>query len=248
MAFPDNELSTSAVVGDFIGGRVQTVSIDEDFESGGIALNDTSESFFFQVWRTFILGSLDVYIEAPNTSPILLYEGAEAVTEVSATFDQNMRATLAFVENTEAKLQWFDTSVGAQVITNFGSTVLFPRVSLDDKRAKFIGSSDIIFTYIRDGNLYHRLQRDRFDIEYLLASDVLPEELSFLRRVGMSSVNRFQFEIFSPLTQAEIVALTLAQRADGSTIVTGPTPIATPTIVTPSSPTIWTEDNEEDPV
>jgi hypothetical protein len=71
------------------------------------------------------------------------------------------------------------------------SDVITPKCSLDDKRQLQVSRSDIILAYIREGALYARQQRDRFDTEYLLKSDVG----GYLRRIGMNVQQRFQFDI-----------------------------------------------------
>lgn len=245
MSLPGDSLSTAPAPSDFLGGRALTLTKEHDFETGGVALNDASQGHFVQIWDAQIEVSRTVIVlrnEAGFESTI--YEGVD-ITEISVTFDQNMRSTFAFVEADQAKLEWFDTSIGNKVITNFGFDVRNPRVSLDDKRSRQVANSDIILSYIRDGNLYYRQQRDRYETERLLASNVLPTPESYLRRTGMSSANRFQFEIFDPWSLEEQLAYTLSQAPDASATFTNPIPTVVPTIITPSSPTIWDQDNED---
>lgn len=247
MALPNDSLSSQILTAPLLGGRGQEITLTEDKETGGVALNDPSQGLQVQVWSASIIGGEHIVINAPNTTETTLYTsptGPSSITEVSLSFDQNMRPTFAFVENGEVKFQWFDSSISDTVITDFGDTWSNPRVSLDDKRDFQSGQSDVILAYLRAGNLYHRRQRDRYQTELLLATDVEGE----LHKIGMGANFRFQFDIRIPWSQERIVQETIAAAANDSTIVTGPTPIATPTIVTPSSPTIWTDDNEEDPV
>lgn len=189
---PDGVLSTDAVIGNFIGGRAAAnVSNYLDYEDGGVALNDPSQGLLYQVWKARLTVSGDVMISAPNTPETLLYSGAD-ITEISLTFDQNMRPALAFVQNDIAKLRWYDTLVSAQVVTEFDADVITPRVFLDDKRALESLISDIILVYSRGGSLYYRQQRDRFLNEYLLAADIAPKGI---RKVGMNSKLRLQVQI-----------------------------------------------------
>jgi hypothetical protein len=63
-------------------------------------------------------------------------------------------------------------------------------VCLDDKRPLQNAVSDVILAYTRSGNLYFRAQRDRYLVEYPLATAVT----GTLDKVGMNTVNRLQFE------------------------------------------------------
>ncbi|WP_444922937.1 hypothetical protein ACJJH9_12200 [Microbulbifer sp. DLAB2-AF] len=92
------------------------------------------------------------------------------------------------------KLYWYDSSQGAQITTDWPGIVT-PKVSLDDARSTQSAVSDVIFAYLKNGNLYHRLQRDRYGNEYLLASDVNSPGLI---KIGMNWQFRFQFLLKSP--------------------------------------------------
>jgi hypothetical protein len=98
---------------------------------------------------------------------------------------------LAVVEAGQAKLQWFDTSVGEQVITFLDPDVVTPRVTLDDKRNRQSEIADVILAYVRLGGLYYRQQRDRFLIEYLL--DAGPH--TGINKIGMNKHFRLQFSM-----------------------------------------------------
>lgn len=188
---PDNALSTQPVSAAFIGGRSYPVKNTVDYESGGVALGDLSQGLLSNVWRARV---------SPDRSSILLATtGVEEysvltdanITEVSFTFDQNMRPVVAYVASSVAKLYWYDSSVPGMVTTVF-SGIKTPRVSLDDKRdiAAAGGWSDVIFAYMRGNNLYFRQQRDRFGIEYLLAAGVPSKGII---KFGMNAQNRLQF-------------------------------------------------------
>jgi hypothetical protein len=186
---PDGALSTTPIPGLFLGSRMLFVSPTRDYEDGGIALNDPSQGLQYQRWRCRIFGDY-VVLDAESVLPQVIFVGAE-LTECSIAFDQNMRPALAVVEAGQAKFQWFDTSVGEQVITFLDPDVVTPRVTLDDKRMRQTAIADVILAYVRLGGLYYRQQRDRFLIEYLL--DAGPH--TGINKIGMNKHFRLQFSM-----------------------------------------------------
>lgn len=243
MAMPQNELSLEVIDSPFIGGRALAVTKIRDYETGGIALNDPSEGHQVQVWSAEVVYSTDIVLSAELVAETLVYAGTD-ISEISITFDQNMRLTYTFVEGGSAKLRWYDTTIPAFVVTEFGSTYISPRVSLDDKRLLQMGNNDIIFAYIREGNLYFRMQRDRFGVEYLLATDVLPAPDYYLAKIGMNTKNRFQFQIFQPWTQEEIIADMLSRASDPATQGTFADTTTIATRLDTGSTTIYSQDND----
>ena len=185
---PTNTLSTTAVPGDFLYPDNLEGGLLRDYEYGGIALQDPSEGLRYQVWTVELVGD-DVVLSAPNTPQIVQFTRSD-ITELSLTFDHNMNPTIAFVQAGVAKFWWFDTVLLAQVFTTLPVGSTNPRVAHDDKRAMESNTSDVMLAYVRSGNLYTRMQRDRYTIEYLQATGVtLP-----LRKIGMTDKNRLQFQ------------------------------------------------------
>lgn len=191
---PDGVLSTTPVAARFVGARSGAASKTIDYEDGGIAIQDPSEGLLYQQWRARLFdpgeSSSRVMLSAPNTPEFTLL-GLPGLTEISVSFDQNMRPVLAFVQSGVAKLRWYDSVAGDQVITEIGADVITPRVSLDDKRflaTNGYQTSDVILAYVRGGNLYTRIQRERYETEHLMAEGVKP-----LIKIGMSRALRLQF-------------------------------------------------------
>jgi hypothetical protein len=184
---PNNQLSEIPVPGTFVGGRALPITTVTDYEDGGIGLNDASQGTQYQIWKARLVGD-DVLLSAPNTPEFVVYS-AGGITEISFTFDQLMRFALAFVQGGQSKLLWYDTSVSSTVITVLASDVTNPRVVLDDKRINQSASSDIILAYKRGTSLYYRQQRDRFTVEYLLATNITQK----LNKIGFSNKLRLQF-------------------------------------------------------
>lgn len=189
LMLPDNVLSSEAIFGTLIGGRAMPVNKDRDFETGGVGIQDPSAGLNYQIWQA-VLSDDKVILSSSNTPSFFAYSGA-GLSEISFTFDRNMNFTLAFVQNGESKLYWYDSSVGGMVTTNYGPTVSSPRVSLDDKRDLQSAVSDVIFAYVKDQSLCYRQQRDRFQTEYVLKSGGVNK----LKKFGMNSKLRLQFLI-----------------------------------------------------
>lgn len=190
---PEQRLSITPVPGALLGARgSRPVTATHDYEDGGIALNDPSRGLQFQVWEAYLQNN-NIVLEAPGYPPTVVYTGAAAITEVSLAFDQNMRPTIAFVEGGQAKLRWFDSVPGQQVVTVLDANVVNPRVTLDDKHPLGVPDSDVILAYLRLGGLYFRAQRDRYGVEYPLQAEA-PAELI---KIGLSDQYRLQFE-FAP--------------------------------------------------
>lgn len=189
---PDNtliELNAS----DFLPPRNKVTSATECWEIGGIALSDTSEPFT-HYWYGYVKGKA-IYLHRSGAEPVTVLAFDGDVTEMSFTFDQNMRPIIAYVEDGLVKLYWYDAVAAQNVVTDYPS-VTCPRLSLDDKRTFNIGNSDIIFAYVADSNrLCYRLQRERYGIEHTLRIDDRKSAASPLKlfEIGMSTNNRFIF-------------------------------------------------------
>jgi len=162
-----------------------------DYELGGVALNDPSAGLQVQPWEAWSDGAHLWVAPSPGRTPTTLLLTGSGITEVALAFDQNMRATVAYVESGTAKLRWFDTSIGAMTTTSYAGATS-PMLTLDDKRAlsTLTGTSDVLFAYIRAGSVYYRQQRDRFTIERLLGA--LPPSSTRIDRIGMGANNRLQ--------------------------------------------------------
>jgi hypothetical protein len=184
---PENTLSSTPIPGVFTGARYNLITITTDYEDGGIGINDASQGLLYQQWKAQLVGE-EILLSAPNTPEFTAYTGTN-ITEISFTFDQNMRFTLAFIQAGQAKLFWYDTTVSSMVVTVLASDVVNPRLTLDDKRINQSASSDIILAYKRGTGLYYRQQRDRYTIEYLLATGITQR----LNKIGFSNKLRLQF-------------------------------------------------------
>lgn len=160
-----------------------------DYEMGGVALQNPSQGLDVQLWK---LRYHEQQIKISKTSDPGTEIGLFIVPNLirlALAFDQNMNPCYAWENGAEGycNLIFYDTLVGANTVLTFNG-ITNPCLTLDDHRRGETATSDIIFAYVRDGNLCYRQQRDRFDVEY-----VQTEVQGELIRVGMSSGSRLQF-------------------------------------------------------
>lgn len=175
---PNNELAATPHISGFQVPVKTLLPTDklQDWEMGGVALNDPSAGLFVQVWKFTLeidpsTGDSTVSTEAPGAPKTLLFTGSY-ITEIAGAFDQNMNPMVAYMESGTPKFWWWDPTAGAMVHTTLPTGSFDLRCSLDDKRRFNISESDVILSYVRGGSLYYRRQRDRYLIEYLLQDNV----------------------------------------------------------------------------
>lgn len=165
-----------------------------DFESGGIGLQNPNEGLDVQLWKLrydeltgeFLL-SAPTY---PETSQFVRFD----VSYVSLSFDSNMNPFISFTEAGVSKFWWFNTVNEQQEFEeSLIATATSPYATLDDKRLLENTSRDNLLFYVRSGALYFRAQRDRYLVEYLLATGVIGEVLV----AGMGTNLRLQIIVGS---------------------------------------------------
>lgn len=174
----------------FSGPRGKHYPDTESWDSGGVAIANSSEPLTRYAWHAWTDGRVIACQREGKDAIILVTD--DNITEVDLTFDQNMRPCLAWVANGVAKLRWFNTLTAEFEVLTFVDFVN-PRVSLDDKRRFNVRNSDIIFAYVKARKLYYRLQRDRFLIEYPLVSYGNVERLY---KIGMGIRLKFLFHTY----------------------------------------------------
>lgn len=186
---PDGVLSTVYQPASFLPPRDAPLQSLVDYDEGGVGISDPSRGLQIKPWRCQWIDGQFI-LDAANTAPTVVYS-RDSVTELSFTFDQNMKPFIAFVDATGPHYYWYDATIPGYATVAMASDVVNPKCVLDDKRQNELPVSDIILAYLRGGNLYYRQQRDRFSIEYLLKTAAG----STLRRIGMNTVWRLQFEM-----------------------------------------------------
>ena len=186
---PQQRLSTQLVDGDFRQGLIRDIPFI-DYELAGVGLNDPSLGLQYQIWTLeYIKSTGDFVLSASNFPPTVQFNRPN-VSYISLSFDTNMNPFISFVENGISKFWWFNTLTGLQEFAEtLIATAQSPYASLDDTRPLQNQNTDIILSYIRAGNLYFRAQRDRYLVEYLLASGVTGQVLV----AGMATNFRYKF-------------------------------------------------------
>ena len=184
---PSMNFTASNLLADWTYPYSNTYTPLLDKELGGIALNDASQGHQVQVWECGYENN-DIWVR-PENSPTktVILSNLPDVTEVSLTFDQLMRPTIAYVQYKVLRLYWYDTLVQQSVISSFPDAVS-AKVRLDDKRPLQIPTSDILFFYIEGDQLLLRLQSDRYTVPYTIATTTA----KFLVEAGMDVNWRIQ--------------------------------------------------------
>lgn len=198
MALPQNSLSSSTVMSPLLypDNIIRSTEL-EDFELGGIALQDPSQGLMVQSWR----GAIDPVSLNCTLAPfeigsptVVFTETIPAPIEFSFSFDSNMRymAVTRWADNT-VKMRWYDTAIPGYTITTY-TGIKSMMLTLDDKRPVADTYRDVLFTYIKaDNKLYYRQQRDRFLIERVLDPD-LRDNLR-ITQFGMGKNLRMQWRL-----------------------------------------------------
>lgn len=190
MSLPGNVPSSIPLAGLYLPPDDRVTTGAEDFEDGGVAVQDRSQGLSGHTWRIWVDG-LDVNLQREGAAATVLFQ-ASGITEVALAFDQSMRPSVAYTVGGTLYLRWYDSVASAYVTTAFGAGKN-PRLALDDKRLSQITRSDVIFAYLRNGGLYYRQQRDRYGVEYTLRTGIGAGIR--LRNIGMSMNLRMQFEL-----------------------------------------------------
>lgn len=187
---PGDVPTPDPIAGPFLHPAKGPLDLLVDYEMGGVALNDASQGSNVKVWTVGYSGA-DVIVSAPDTAPSVLFT-RPGITELGLAFDQLMRPFVAFTDGGGSTFWYYNSLTSTQEFFPYlpaGSVHL--RCSLDDKRPLGNPTSDIIVSYLRDGNLYYRVQRDRYLDEVLYAEDAG----SFLICMGMTKTNRMQWRL-----------------------------------------------------
>lgn len=176
-----DRLSTTSLTAEFLSPDDRDREfLNVDYELGGVGVTDTALGLDFQVWVAEAINGTSIIIypeDNPGNSTTVLTD--TGITSISLAFDQLMRPTISY----GTKLYWFDSVVADFITTDF-STHTSAVLLMDDKRAigTDLAGNDILYIYIRAGNLYYRQQRDRYTIEYLLET---PASGDYIIRAGM---------------------------------------------------------------
>lgn len=198
MALPVDGLATSKpITAPFIPPRDRSKAPLEQWERGGVGLNDATRGLNVYDWRFWAHDTTgEVRVGVPGiVADTVIYTIDPLPITLSGSFDTNMQPIIAWWNiYGEAFFRWFDPVASAfvNVALPLGATDL--QLALDDVRdaQALAGVTDTILAYMRDGALCYRQLRDRFEVEHEIADDL---EDYVLLQIGMNRARRFQFQL-----------------------------------------------------
>lgn len=191
---PDGVLSTTPIISNSIYPRSAIKQDLIDFDYGPVDITDTSQGLLVKVWKGEYNSQNQVVYSADGVNSQVVIT-VPNIKELSITFDQNGRPSVAYWDGTNSYLYWYNTVDAAFETLQLPASSYNPRVVLDDKRNFNLANSDLLLCYIRGSNLYIRYQRERFLTEHTLANI---GGFSRLSNIGMGSRNRVEFYIQQP--------------------------------------------------
>ena len=187
---PNNQWASQAVVDGIIAPRDKVkVNATTSSDNGPIAIQNTSKGLMAKIW-TASYNSV--------TGSVTLQDGTNLFTDVnlkelSLTFNQSGNPFVAFRSATRIKIWWYDPLLSNYTIKDV-TTGDQPFCYLDERRPEFSANSDVFLLYHRDGEIFYRLQRDRFDVEY--STGIIGGTDIVIECFGMAKNNRLQIKYY----------------------------------------------------
>lgn len=182
------ELSNPSLMDDFLIPYRQEKSPLLDYARGGVALLDASQGMNVKNWTCEVQED-GVYISSTGVPLMKVETLVGEPSWISMCFDQNMHYNLAYlIEGQGAFWYWYDATQQRYVTISLGN-VKTPIARFDDVRMKSAVYTDIVLSYIKGTSLCVRLQRDRYGVEYTLASNAGTRII----QCGMHRKLRFQW-------------------------------------------------------
>jgi len=197
MSLPQDILSTPAVPADLLPpDNVGRTSLIESYEQGGVDLNDSSQGLQVKIWRARLVGG-NIWVSGyPYSIETLLISDID-ITELSLSFNQNMTPYVAYIAGGQAKLYYYNTSMGSMDTMILDPSISSVYLTMDDKRAVAtqLNWNDVLLFYIRSGLLCYREQRESFAVERVLKTVV--GLFPYIVKIGMNKSLRLQIELAS---------------------------------------------------
>ena len=182
---PNNELSEEAEASAYL----TPVRLSEliDYEFGGQGLNTPSQDMLEYLWKAEYVDG-EIILKREDSEVIAERISVSGVLKLGLAFDQNMRYVLCYQIRKDSYIYWYDATINQWGTFKFDNCTS-PCISLDDGRLNQKSNSDVIFSYVRNGGLYYRIQRERYLVEHMISERNIGE----LWQIGMTVNNRFQF-------------------------------------------------------
>ena len=191
---PNNQISIRPVLSPMaFPNNLKDVGL-MDMELGGVAIEDASEGLLDYFWIASAneeTGLVSLQRQG-QTELIPWWNIGIGCTDLAVTFNQNMQPVLAWQDSENVLwLRAYDSFTNSYLVSSFG-VGSNPRLTIDEKRPRMRTESDVIFAYLVGTSLRYRQQRDAFQIERVLVTDVSPA--SVFLRMGMGGL-QLQFEL-----------------------------------------------------
>ena len=160
------------------------------YAEGGEKLNSAELGLVGYTWKAEVFGS-DIHIKRVDLPAVLVIKARAGISQVDFTFDQNMRPFVCYVAEGLPYYYHFASGTSTYAEVALPAEVKFPRCEIDFRTVPEIPKSDIILGYTREGNLCYRIQRERFLMEHIIATD--PKK-TMLWRVGRTISTEFGYQ------------------------------------------------------
>lgn len=163
-----------------------------DISPGPAVIGVSSGRLNSKYWMVNAIGS-SVYIRSEEGGSwggaLNLFTDNASIASLSLTFDQQGRPVVFFrVGLAELRIYWFNPETSSDEIKVI-STGYGQKASFDVIEDSGAGYSDILLFYIRDNIAYMRVQRDKFQVEYVMPA--AGPEIKLISS-GMRVDNRYQ--------------------------------------------------------
>lgn len=159
-----------------------------DYARGGVELLDASQGLDVKDWRIDFEDGVAT-ITSEGSPDFVVPDLPINLSWISFAFDQNMHYNVTYTVANKSYLYWYDAVAQGYVTTELDD-VKTPFLRMDDVRNGIEGTNDLILSYLKKGDLYIRLQSDRFGVEYLLEKHAGNKFL----QCGMTEQLRFQWK------------------------------------------------------
>lgn len=160
------------------------------YAEGGAVLSNASIGLTGYVWKAYLSGD-KVLLNREGEDAVHEVLTRDGITQLDLTFDQAMRPFITYVADELPYYYHFNAEDSTYSEVALDRSIKFPRCALDMPEAVNIPNSDIILGYTREGNLCYRIQRERFKVEHIIATDV---KKTMLWRVGRLVDERFGYQ------------------------------------------------------
>lgn len=169
----------------------------EDWSRGGIGIQDASAGINVYDWRGYAdMDTSELFLGVPGVVAFTsVFQFPRPVVEIAFAFDTNMNPVIGWREDDGSSwFRWFDPTTPGFESIELAAGSYSVRIALDDVRdiQALSGVTDTVIAYMREGTVFYRLLRDRFEDEHEFSDDHDNRQLG---QIGMNELLRFQFQL-----------------------------------------------------